>query len=224
MLNIIWPLFIILSFAYAIFTGNVDSVNQSIFDSASDAVELSLTFLGTICLWNGIMKIAIKTTLTQKLTKFLHPVMKFLFPEISPEDEVHQEISMNVIANLLGLGNAATPLGLKAMKSLQKQNPSKDTLSNPMAMFIILNTSSLQIIPTTVIAIRSSLGSQDPTRYDCSHLVCHYYGCSFGYSLCQVINEKILSKGVLNHAKISIFHRCSSYHFSYYYLWINRKK
>ena len=163
MLNILWPLFIVISFAYAIFTGNVDSVNNAIFDSASDAVELSLTFFGSICLWNGIMHIATQTTLTQKLAKFLNPLMRFLFPDISPKDSVHQEISMNMIANLLGLGNAATPLGLKAMKSMQKQNPNKDTLSNSMAMFIVLNTASLQIIPTTVIAIRSSLGSSNST-------------------------------------------------------------
>lgn len=196
MLNLLWPLFIILSFAYAIFTGNVDSVNSAIFDSASEAVKLSLTFLGTICLWNGVMHIATKTTLIQKLTKLLHPLMKFLFPEISPQDSVHQEISMNIIANVLGLGNAATPLGLKAMKSMQKQNPKKDTLSNSMAMLIILNTASLQIIPTTVIAIRSSLGSNNPTRYHFSYLVCYHNSRYFWHFLCQTVYEKILNKDV----------------------------
>lgn len=194
MLNIIWPLFIIISFIYAIFTGNVDSANNAIFDSAAEAVKLSITFLGTICLWNGIIHIAMKTSLIQKLTNFLRPLMKFLFPEISPKDPVHQEISMNIIANLLGLGNAATPLGLKAMKSMQKQNPNKDTLSNSMAMFIILNTASLQIIPTTVIAIRSSLGSTNPTRYDCSYMVCHCHSCHFRHPFCKNFHEKILGK------------------------------
>lgn len=184
MLNIIWPLFIIISFVYAIFTGNVSSVNNAIFDSAADAVNLSITFLGTICLWNGIIHIAMKTTLIQKLTTILQPLMKFLFPEISSKDPINQEISMNIIANLLGLGNAATPLGLKAMKSMQKQNPQKDTLSNSMAMFIILNTASLQIIPTTVIAIRFSLGSTNPTRYDTSYMVCYYNGCYFWCGFC----------------------------------------
>ena len=163
MLNIIWPIFIIISFVYAIFTGNVEEINNSIFESASDAVELSITFLGTICLWNGIMEIAKQTSLIKKLTRILSPIMRFLFPDIKKEDTVHEEMSMNIIANILGLGNAATPLGLKAMTSLQKQNPNKETLSNSMAMFIILNTASLQIIPTTVIAIRSSLDSINPT-------------------------------------------------------------
>lgn len=157
MLNKIWPIFIIISYIYAMFNGNIEEINNSVFASATDAVELSITFLGTICLWNGIMQIAIKTSLIKKLTKLLYPIMKMLFPEIKKDDVVYEQISMNVIANVLGLGNAATPLGLKAMKSMQNNNDKKEVLTNSMAMFIILNTASLQIIPTTVIAIRNSL-------------------------------------------------------------------
>lgn len=164
MLNVLWPIFIIISFAFAIFSGNIDKLNESIFSSTSDAVNLCINLLGTICLWNGIMQIASKTSVLDKLTKLLRPLINFLFPEIKKEDQVHKEISMNMVANILGLGNAATPLGLKAMKSLQKDNKNKDTLTDSMAMFIVLNTASLQIIPTTVIAIRSSLGSDNPTR------------------------------------------------------------
>ena len=101
--------------------------------------------------------IASKTSLIEKLTKALNPIIKFLFPEIKGNQKIHSEISMNMIANILGLGNAATPLGLKAINSLQKENQRKDTLSNSMAMLIVLNTASLQIIPATVIAIRTSL-------------------------------------------------------------------
>lgn len=157
MLNKIWPIFIIMSYIYAIFNGNIEEINNSVFASATDAVELSITFLGTICLWNGIMQIAIKTTIIKRLTKLLNPIIKILFPEIKKDDVVHEQISMNIIANVLGLGNAATPLGLKAMKSMQNSNGKKEILTNSMAMFIILNTASLQIIPTTVIAIRSSM-------------------------------------------------------------------
>ena len=164
MLNIIWPVFIILSFVYALATGKVNEVNNGIFESAKSAVELSITFLGTICLWNGIMEIVKKTTLMNKLTKLLYPAMKFLFPDLKNNEQARAEISMNIIANVLGLGNAATPLGLKAMKTMQKDNKKKDTLSNAMAMFIVLNTASLQLIPTNVIAIRTSLGSQNATQ------------------------------------------------------------
>ncbi len=163
MLNTIWPIFIILSFSFAIFSGNIDKLNQNIFSSAEEAVTLCITLLGTMCLWDGIMKIASETTIIKKLTKFLSPLINKLFPELKNDEEIKKEISMNMVANILGLGNAATPLGIKAMKSMQEKNLDKKTLTNSMAILIVLNTASIQIIPTTVIAIRSSLGSQNPT-------------------------------------------------------------
>ena len=163
MLNIVWPIFIIISFSYAIFSGNLEKLNSSIFESTNEAIKLSISLLGTICLWNGIMQIANNTSIVTKLTKFLNPIIKFLFPDLKDNFKIQKEISMNIIANILGLGNAATPLGLKAMKSLQKENKNKDTLSNSMMMLIVLNTASIQLIPTTVIAIRNSLDSQNPT-------------------------------------------------------------
>ena len=165
MLNKIWPAFIIISFIYAIFVGNIDAINQSIFESCEQAIELTITLLGTICLWNGIMQIACNTSFIKKITKLLLPIMRFLFPDIHPGDKAYEEMSMNIVANIFGLGNASTPLGLKAMKTLQEKNQKKDTLSNSMAMFIILNTASIQIIPTTVIAIRNSLGTSNPTGF-----------------------------------------------------------
>ena len=164
MLNKIWPAFLIISFVYAIFTGKLPEVNNSIFESTSSAIELCLTLVGTMCLWCGIIKIAMETSLVDKLIKLLRPLLRKLFPEIDEKDEVYKEISMNIIANLLGLGNAATPLGLKAMKSLQKTNKNKNELSNSMAILIVLNTASIQLIPTTVIAIRTTLGAKNPTE------------------------------------------------------------
>lgn len=163
MLNIIWPAFIIFSIIYALITGNIENVSNGIFESASSAVELFITFLGTICLWNGVIEIAKNTSLIHKLTKMLNPFIHFLFPELKNNKQAQEEISMNMVANLLGLGNAATPLGLKAMQTMQKENSKKDTLTNSMAMFIVINTASLQLIPTNVIAIRSSLGSEVPS-------------------------------------------------------------
>ena len=163
MLNIIWPIFIIISYVYSIFSGHITDINNSVFESCKTAVELTITFFGTITLWCGIMRIAQDSSLSQKLTKLLSPIIRFLFPDIRKNSESYNNISLNIIANLLGLGNAATPLGLKAMSSLQEENPNKNTLSNSMAMLILLNTASLQLIPTTVIAIRSSLNSTNPT-------------------------------------------------------------
>ena len=161
MLNIVWPIFIIISFSYAIFSGNLENLNSSVFDSVNDAINLTISLLVTMCLWCGIMQIANKTSVIDKLTKILKPLIRIIFPKISTKTE--KDISMNMIANILGLGNAATPLGLKAMKSMQEENPKKEILSDSMAMFIIINTASIQIIPTTVIAIRSSMGSSNPT-------------------------------------------------------------
>lgn len=163
MLNKIWPIFIIISFIYAFFSGNIDKVNSGIFESTKSAVELSLTFLGTMCLWNGIMQIAYKSKLINRIVKMLNPIIKRLFPEIKKDEKIKKEVSMNIIANIFGLGNAATPLGIKAMTSMQEVNTKKDTLSDSMMMFIVINTASLQIIPTTVIAIRTSLNSSNPT-------------------------------------------------------------
>lgn len=163
MLNLIWPIFIIVSFVYAIFNGRVIDVNNSVFNSTKSAVDLSLSLLGTTCLWTGIMQIASGTNIVEHLSKLLNPIMKKLFPDIKKEEKVHKEITMNIIANIMGLGNAATPLGLQAMKSMQKKNNDKSKLSNSMCMFIVLNTASIQLIPSTVIAIRGSLGSNNPT-------------------------------------------------------------
>lgn len=163
MLNKIWPIFIIISFIYAFFSGNIDKVNSGIFESTKSAVKLSLTFLGTMCLWNGIMQIAYKSKLINRIVKILNPIIKRIFPEIKKDEKIKKEVSMNIIANIFGLGNAATPLGIKAMTSMQEVNTKKDTLSDSMMMFIVINTASLQIIPTTVIAIRTSLNSSNPT-------------------------------------------------------------
>ncbi len=164
MLNIVWPIFIIISFIYGIFSGNLKELNSSIFESINSVIELSLNLLGTMCFWCGIMKIATETTVAEKLTKILKPIIRIIFPEVRKNSKTEKEISMNMIANILGLGNAATPLGLKAMKSMQEENKDKEKLTNSMTMFIILNTASIQIIPTTVIAIRNSMGSDNPTK------------------------------------------------------------
>jgi len=164
MLNKLWPIFIIISIAYGVANGKILDMNNAIFESTESSVKLCLTLLGNMCLWSGIMEIAAKTRLIKKINFALNRLMKFLFPEIKKEDKEYKEITMNITANVLGLGNAATPLGLKAMKTMQEKNKDKDKLTNSMAMFIILNTASLQIIPTTVIAIRSSLESSNPTQ------------------------------------------------------------
>ena len=164
MLNVLWPIFIIISIIYAILSGNIENVNKSIFDSVDNAVKFSINLLGMTCLWSGLMEIAVNTNIIRFLNKVLKPIMKKLFPDLEPENKASKDITMNIIANILGLGNAATPLGLKAIEELQKENNHKETLSDNMIMLILLNTASLQIIPTTVLSLRNSLQSDNPTE------------------------------------------------------------
>ena len=133
------------------------------------------------------MQIVSKTSLMEKIARLLKPVMKILFPKIKETESVHKEILMNIVANIMGLGNAATPLGLKAMTSMQKLNNKKDTLSDSMMMFIVLNTASLQIIPTTVISIRTSLGSQEPTS-----IIVPVWVATLSAAISAIIATKIL--------------------------------
>ena len=188
-LNKIWPFFIIISFAFAIYSGNISNINSAIFSSAEQTVELCLTLLGTLCLWNGIMSIALKTSLIKKLTKFLKPLISFLFPDLKKDKKISEQVSMNIVANILGLGNASTPIGLKAISSMQEKNNDKTTLNNSMAMFILINTASLQIIPTTVIAIRSSLGSNNPSK-----IILAVWVATIAAFLTAITAGKILSK------------------------------
>lgn len=189
MLNSIWPIFIIVSIAFAIITGNIDKINTSIFESTSTAVELSITMIGTMCLWSGIMEIAANTSIIDKLLKLLRPILKKLFPKVEKDSKEYKEMCMNIVANLLGLGNAATPLGLKAMQTLQEKNTDKRTLTDTMAMFIVLNTASLQIIPTTVIAIRASLNSNDPTK-----IIVPVWIATISAAIAGILAIKIFSK------------------------------
>lgn len=189
MLNKIWPFFIIISFAFAIYSGNISNINSAIFSSAEQTIELCLTLLGTLCLWNGIMSIALKTSLIKKLTKFLKPLISFLFPDLKNDKKISEQVSINIVANILGLGNASTPIGLKAISSMQEKNNDKTTLNNSMAMFILINTASLQIIPTTVIAIRSSLGSNNPSK-----IILAVWVATIAAFLTAITAGKILSK------------------------------
>ena len=128
MLNIIWPLFMIISLIYAIALGRINEINIAMFSSVENSVQITIKLMGTICLWNGIIKIAEKTSIIDKLKKILRPILKFLFPDIQETDKAYGEISMNMVANIMGLGNAATPLGLNAMKSMQKNNKHKNQI------------------------------------------------------------------------------------------------
>ena len=163
-MNSLWPILIIVSLFFAIISGNITNLNNSIFISVSDVVNLSLTLVGNMCLWCGLMAIIKETKIMDFLMKILRPLLNWLYPDARNNKNAMEAISINTVSNFLGIGNAATPAGLKAMDELQKENSKKDELSNSMIMLIVLNTTSIQLIPTTAIAIRAALGSPMPSN------------------------------------------------------------
>ena len=169
-LNYIWIAFFLIAFVIAavrlVFMGDVEvfpAMMNSTFDSSKTAFEISLGLTGVLSLWLGIMKIGEKGGVVNVLAKVLSPVFTRLFPDIPKGHPVTGSIFMNVAANMLGLDNAATPLGLRAMEQLQELNPKKDTATNPMIMFLVLNTSGLTLIPVSIMVYRAQMGAAQPT-------------------------------------------------------------
>jgi len=161
MLNYIWFGMMLISVIAGIFTGRIDAVTAAAIDMAKTAVEISIGLIGIMALWLGIMKIAEESGLIRIIARALKPVTIRLFPDVPADHPAIGSIILNMSANMLGLGNAATPLGLKAMEELQELNPKKDTATNAMVMFLAINTSSVQIIvPATVVALMGVTTSQ----------------------------------------------------------------
>lgn len=163
MINVIWAGMILLGILYAFFTGNISTISEAALSYTGEAVSLCITMAGILAFWVGLMEIAKSAGLVEKLTKLLQPVIRSLFPEIPKDHQAEGYISMNIVANILGLGWACTPAGLKAMEQLALLNHKKNQASDSMCAFLILNISSLQLIPITMIGYRKSCGSTQPT-------------------------------------------------------------
>ena len=171
MLNYIWAVMIAIGVIYGALTGNIEAVANGALDSAGEAVQLCITMTGIMALWVGLMEIAKNSGLIASMTKGIQPFISFLFTRIPGNHAAREYISTNIIANILGLGWACTPAGLKAMEELQKLNEEECrrtgkppvTASNEMCTFLIMNISSLQLIPVSIIAYRSQYGSVNPT-------------------------------------------------------------
>ena len=162
MINILWFIFIIISFIIAAFNGKMDQISPAIFKALSDSVDLTINLLGPMAFWLGLMNIAKKAKLTELIGKLLRPIIKFIFPDIPEDDPATGAIIINLAANMLGLGNSATPLGIKAMEELKRLNNNSNKASFAMCTLLALNTSSITIIPATIISIRIVSGSVNP--------------------------------------------------------------
>ncbi|EJX00707.1 transporter gate domain protein [gut metagenome] len=197
-LNYIWIAFFLIAFVIAliklVFLGDVavfPAIMNSTFYTAKTAFEISLGLTGVLSLWLGVMKIGEKAGVVDGMARVLSPVFSRLFPDVPKNHPVYGNIFMNLSANMLGLDNAATPLGLKAMEGLQALNPRKDTASNPMIMFLVLNTSGLTIIPVSIMVYRAQLGAAQPTDVFVPLLIATFFSTLAGIvvtSLYQRIN------------------------------------
>ena len=161
-MNYIWTFLIVFSLISAIYYVNIGELSSGVINSGNTAVNLCISLLGTFCLWNGIMNVAEKSGLSKAFAKFLSPVLCRIFKGMKYDDEALLPISLNISSNLLGLSNAATPLGIEAMKRLAESNKNKTVPDNNMVLFVVMNTAALRLIPTTVAALRAKHQSENP--------------------------------------------------------------
>lgn len=193
MLNYLWALMIIVGIVVGAFTGNIEEVSTAIIDSSKEAVSLCVVMLGIMSLWMGIMQIAKSTGIIGSITRLIRPIIRLLFPDIPKDHIANEYIASNIIANILGLGWAATPVGLKAMGELRKLNNDSELASADMCTFLIINISSLQLIPVNVIAFRSEYGSANPAEILGAGIVATSFS-TIGGVLFSIIARKLLEK------------------------------
>lgn len=189
MINYIWFIMLVLGGAVGLLSGKGEAISKSIIDSAGSTVELILGLAGLMCLWCGVMKIAEKSGLTEKIAWLLKPFLKLLYKDAAKSEHALGAIIMNLTANMFGLSNAATPFGIKAMEELQKLNVHKDRASNDMVLFLVMNAACLQLVPSTVISIRAASGSLNPGIILIPAIIAT--GCA---ALVGIIFTKILEK------------------------------
>lgn len=163
MINYIWMFFILVSLVTAAFTGKIEAVTNSILISAKAAVNIAISLIGIMAFWLGMVRLAEKSGLMNLIAKIISPVTNFLFPEIPKDNPALGNIATSFSANALGVTNAATPIGIKAMQEMQELNPDKETATNPMCMFLAINTAGFQLIPASAMAILVAVGCKNPT-------------------------------------------------------------
>jgi len=189
---------LVAGFLLGVLNGRAQQVTQAAIGCAADAVELAIALAGIMCLWTGLMNIAEKSGMIKALSKIARPFMKSVFSSIPPAHPAMSSILMNLAANFLGLGNAATPLGIKAMTEMQKLNKTKDTATNDMCMFLVLNTSAIQLLPATIIALRTKMGSRNPSDIMVSIWVASVCATIAGIIACKLFSRisQVKEKGV----------------------------
>lgn len=164
MINYIWFFLIFIGIIVAIFTGNIDGINNAVIEDTQEAVMFAIGLTGIMAIWLGLMNIAQKSGLIKSFSRLLNPITRFLFPDIPKDHPALSAIVMNIVTNMFGAGNSATALGIKAMEEMNKLNRGEKKATNAMCMFLVINMSSVQLVPLTVLKIRADAGSLNPTE------------------------------------------------------------
>ena len=189
MINYIWFGLIFLGTIVSLLTGKGGDISATIVNSADNTVKLITSLIGIMCFWCGVMKVAEKSGLTEKLAKIMRPVLKLLFKEASKDEKALGAIVMNLTANMMGLSNAATPFGIKAMEELNRLNKSSNSASNDMALFLVLNAACIQFLPTTVISIRAAYNSQNPAIIIIPAIITTGVASVLGVVYCRILQK-----------------------------------
>lgn len=188
MMNYVFPILLLFSFISAMVTGRMSELSSAVIDGAESAVHLLLRLVSMLCLWGGIMEIGDKAGLTRLFSKVMYPVVSLIFPRLRKEKYVLEAISMNITANVLGLGNAATPLGLEAMRRLQSVNTDTETASDEMVVFVVMNTAAMHIIPTTVATMRGQYGSENPMEIMPAAFLTSFFALAIAVTVAKIGN------------------------------------
>lgn len=190
MMSIIWGLMIICAIGLSLINGNIEILNEEIINSSKAAIDMVISIMPILILWMGLMQIASDSGLLMLMANKLGKILKFIFPSVPKENKALGYIASNVIVNMMGLGSAATPFGLKAMEELQKINKQKEIASNAMITFLILNTGGVTIIPTTIISLRKMHGSSNPTEIIITAVFATFCACISGLIIDRIIRGK----------------------------------
>ena len=191
MMNYIWGGMMLISLIVSVFTGRLEQTAAAAVEGAGAAVNLTVSLLGIMCLWTGISKIGEEAGLIRLISRWLSPILKRLFPNLNPDSEAFGSVVMNIVANLLGMGNAATPLGINAVRHLNELNPDRRTASDEMCMLVVLNTASLQLIPTTLISLRQSYGAASPGDVIPAIWICEICALCIGVTMVNFLKKRI---------------------------------
>ena len=189
MINVIWFIIIVCGIGFGIITGRGEVVSKAVVTSAGSTVDFIIKLAGIMCIWCGVMKIAEKSGLTEKLAKLLRPILRLIFKEAAKDEKAMGAIVMNLTANMMGLSNAATPFGIKAMEEMDRLNPEKGTSSNDMSLFLVLNAACIQLVPTTVISVRAASGSQNPGEIILPAIIATAVAAVMGVVFCKILQR-----------------------------------